>query len=453
MEEYSGMYEDNNDTGAGRVPPNNTEAERSALGAAMLDKEALFAVLENVSAEDFYDSRNKEIYEAISSLSRAGVNVDTITVCNELEKRGSLQMIGGRAYVAGVSSTDAVPVLSNAGEYAKIVAEKAKLRALIAAAGDIVELGYRKDIDAREAVEEAERSIFSIAQSRSSGRPVPIAEVLRQNLKEIEERTRRKDIVSGVPTGLIDIDNRTTGFQKSDMIIVAARPSMGKTAFALTVAKNAAQKGNKVLIFSLEMAKTQLTQRLIAMESAVDSDNLRKGRLEQPEWDRIMVAVDSLGSMSIDIDESSGITLLEMKNKCRRKKMETGLDLVIVDYLQMMDYGGRAESRQQEITALSRGLKQLAREMECPVVVLSQLSRAPEQRQDHRPVMSDLRESGSIEQDADVILMLYRDEFYYKEESEKPGICEVIIAKQRNGPTGTVEIRWQSKFNRFVNKG
>ncbi|MGI6203863.1 MAG: replicative DNA helicase [Anaerovoracaceae bacterium] len=453
MEDYNGIFAENYDSQGGRVPPNNVEAERSALGAAMLDKGALYEVLENSRAEDYYDARNKEIYEAIAELSQAGVNVDNVTVCNELEKRGSLQMVGGRTYVAGISSTDSVPVLSNAGEYAGIVAEKAKLRSLISAAGDIVELGYQKGVDAREALEEAERSIFSIAQRASASRPVALSEVLRQNVKDIEERARQKDVVTGVPTGLVDIDRLTTGFQKSDMIIIAARPSMGKTALALTIAKNAAQKGNKVLIFSLEMSKTQLSQRLISMEAAVDGDRIRKGNLEQQEWDRIMVAIDSLGSMPIMIDESVGVTLLEMKNKCRRMKMETGLDLVIVDYLGLMEYGGRVESRQQEVSMLSRGLKQLAREMECPVVVLSQLSRKPEERgSDHRPVMSDLRESGSIEQDADVILMLYRDEVYNKD-TEKPGICEIHVVKQRNGPTGTVEVRWQSKFGRFVNKG
>jgi len=435
-----------------RIPPHNEEAERSALGAAMLDKDALYDVAEHVRADDFYNNGNKEIYEAITSLNNSGRPVDIVTVCEELSKRGSLELAGGRAYVASLSSSEAVPAVSNAAEYAKIVAEKAELRKLIAAANNIMEEGYQDSIDAKQVLDSAERQIFSIVQNKGAQNLVPLEEVLIKNMEDIDKRAKMKGSLTGVPTGLIDLDNCTTGLQKSDMIILAARPSMGKTAFALCAARNAAAKGNVVLIFSLEMSKEQLSQRLISMEAAVDSDRIRKGTLDQAEWDRIIAAADTLGSAPIMIDDTPGVSILEMKNKCRRLKAEKGLDMIVVDYLQLMDFQGRADNRQQEITSLSRGLKQLAREMQCPVLVLSQLSRAPETRTDHRPIMSDLRESGAIEQDADVILMLYRDEVY-NPDTENPNVCEVNVAKQRNGPTKTVEVRWQNQFTRFVNKG
>ncbi len=434
-----------------RIPPHSEEAEKSVLGASMLDKDALYEASEYVKAEDFYNNNNKEIFEAITSLNAAGTPVDMLTVCEELGKRGSLEMVGGRGYVASLSSSEIVPSVSNAAEYAKIIAEKAELRRLITAASNIMDEGYKDSVDAKQVLDSAERQIFQITQNRGSQNMVPLEEVLMKNMEEIDKRAKMKGSLTGVPTGLIDLDNRTTGLQKSDLIILAARPSMGKTAFALCAARNAAAKGCQVLIFSLEMSRLQLSQRLISMESAVDSDRIRKGTLDQSEWDRIIAAADTLGSAPIMIDDTPGISILEIKNKCRRLKAEKGLDLIVLDYLQLMDFQGKADNRQQEITSLSRGLKQLAREMECPVLVLSQLSRMPETRNDHRPIMSDLRESGAIEQDADVILMLYRDEVY-NPDTENPGVCEVNVAKQRNGPTGTVEVRWQSKYTKFVNK-
>ncbi len=432
-----------------RIPPHNEEAERSVLGAAMLDKDALYDVSEKVKAGDFYNQNHKEIFEAISEISRRNAPVDVLTVCEELKKRNSLEMVGGRGYVATLSSS--VPSTSNAGEYAKIVAEKAELRNLILAAGDILDKGYGDSLEAQAVLDFAEKSIFEIAQGRQSKNMTPLKDILLENMDMISQRAKNKDQLTGVTTGLIDLDTKTNGLQKSDMVILAARPSMGKTAFALCVARNAAAKGHKVLIFSLEMSKHQLSQRLIAMEAAVDAQKLRTGNLEDGDWNKITATIDRLGEADITIDDTPGLSIMEIKNKCRRLKAEKGLDLIVLDYLQLMNYEGKSESRQQEVTALSRALKQLAREMDCPILVLSQLSRATETRTDHRPILSDLRESGAIEQDADVVLFLYRDEVY-NPETEKPGECEVHVAKQRNGPTGVVEVMWQSTYTKFVNK-
>jgi replicative DNA helicase len=434
-----------------RIPPHNEDAEKSVLGAAMLDKDALYDVMEEVRSQDFYNQNHREIFEAITELSRRNSPVDVLTVAEELKKRKSLEIAGGRGYIATLSA--GVPATANAREYAKIVSEKAALRNLIKTAGDIMEKGYEDKVAAEDIIDYAEKGIFEVAQNRQKKEMMPIREILMKNLDEIDERSKMEGSITGVISGLIDLDDKTAGFQKSDLIIIAARPSMGKTAFALSVAQQAAIKGKaKVLFFSLEMSKEQLGQRLLSMEAKVDSQKIRAGTLAREEWDRIAMALDTLGEGDINIDATPGLKLMEIKNKCRRLKAEKGLDMVILDYLQLMEHEGRAESRQQEITSLSRGLKQLAREIECPVLVLSQLSRAPEQRTEHRPILSDLRESGAIEQDADLVLFLYRDEVYFPEETEKPGICEVNIAKNRNGPTGTVEITWQSQYTRFANK-
>jgi len=432
-----------------RIPPHNEEAEISVLGAAMLDKDALYDVAEKVKAEDFYNQNHKEIFEAITELHKRNAAVDVLTVCEELKKRNSLEMVGGRAYVATLSS--GVPSTSNAGEYAKIVVEKSEMRKLISTARDILEKSYGAGIEAERVLDYAEQEIFNIAQGRQNKEVVYLKDILLDNMNAISERAKNKGALTGVSTGLIDLDSKTSGLQKSDLVILAARPSMGKTAFALCVARNAAAKGSKILIFSLEMSSDQLSQRLIAMEAGVDAQKLRNGDLDTSDWKKITTTIDKLGEADISIDDTPGLSLMEIKNKCRRLKAEKGLDLVILDYLQLMNYDGRAENRQQEISNLSRGLKQLAREMECPVLVLSQLSRATETRTDHRPILSDLRESGAIEQDADVVLFLYRDEVY-NSETETPGECEVHIAKQRNGPIGVVDVLWQSVYTKFVNK-
>ena len=434
-----------------KIPPHNEEAERSILGASMLSKDALLDIMDIVKPRDFYSEMHKEIFTVIRDLYSRSTPVDTLTVSEELKKRNSLEMVGGRAYIASLSS--GVPSTANAAQYAKIVAEKAVLRRLITTSSDIIEEAYKEAMDADVVLDYAERGIFEIAQAKQSKDVAALKDVLIRNIEIIDEASKLDGNVIGVPTGFRDLDKITSGLQRSDLVIVAARPAMGKTAFALNVAQQAAIKGKaSVLIFSMEMSKEQLGQRLLSMESRVEIQKLKTGDLNRKDWDDINIALDVLSEASIFIDDTPGISIMEIKNKCRRIKAEHGLDLVVLDYLQLMSVEGRVESRQQEISALSRNLKLIAREMDCPVIVLSQLSRAPEQRQDHRPQLSDLRESGSIEQDADIVLFLYRDDYYEKENSEKPGVCEVIIAKQRSGPTGTVELMWLEKYTRFADK-
>ena len=434
---------------AERVIPHSNDAERSVLGAAMLDERALIEVAEKVKPADFYNKSHQEIFAAMMELHRNNSPVDSLTVSEELAKRGVLEMTGGRGYVAGLASD--VPSIANASEYAEIVAQKALLRELIIASDDVMTKSYADDSDAQSMLDYAEQQIMEIAKGRQSRSFVALRDILLENMELISERSKTEGQITGVPTGLIDVDRTTSGLQKSDLVILAARPSMGKTAFALCVAKNAASKGNRVMIFSLEMSKEQLTQRLLAMESLIDATKLRTGDLNTEDWKALSKAADALDKAPIYIDDTPGMPLMEMKNKCRRLKEKEGLDLVIVDYLQLMEMGGRVESRQLEVAALSRQLKQMARELDCPVIALSQLSRASEQRKDNRPVLSDLRDSGAIEQDADVVFFLYRDEVY-NPETETPGECEVIIAKQRNGPIGTERVRWLAPYTKFVNK-
>ena len=435
----------------GRVPPHSAEAEKSVLGAAMLSKDALFDVMEVVKPADFYDENHKEIFQAMIDLNRKNAPVDALTVAEELKKRNSLEMVGGRAYIASLSSM--TPTTSNAMEYGRIVAEKASVRRLIETADDIVTKGYDGTMDANKMLDYAESGIFEISQARQKGQYSHIRDVLVENLAIIDRAEQMDGGLTGITTGFSKLDEMTSGMQKSDLIILAARPAMGKTAFALSLARNAAVKGKaSVMIFSLEMAKEQLTQRLLSMESKVDLQTLKTGRLERRDWDDLNVALDILSNSNIHIDDTAGISIMEMKSKCRRLKAEAGLDLVIIDYLQLMNPEGKADSRTQEISVISRNLKLLARELDCPVLVLSQLSRAPEQRTDHRPMLSDLRESGSIEQDADIVIFLYRDEYYNKEDTEKPGECEVIVAKHRSGPTGSVDVAWIERYTQFKDK-
>ncbi|MDO4393025.1 MAG: replicative DNA helicase [Bacillota bacterium] len=435
----------------GRIPPHSLEAEKSVLGASMLSEEALGDVAETVRPDDFYDKNHKEIFESILELNRKSLPVDVLTVSEELKKRGSLNMVGGRAYVASLSSS--TPTTSNALEYAKIVSEQAAVRKLIAAADDIMDKGYDGGMAASQMIDYAEREIFEISQSRQKGKYTHIQEALLANIDAIDKAAQMEDGLTGITTGFADLDAKTSGLQKSDLIILAARPAMGKTAFALSVARNAAVKGKaSVMIFSMEMAKEQLSQRLLSMESKVELQKLKKGNLDRRDWEDINVAMDILSETNIHIDDTAGVSIMEMKSKCRRLKAEKGLDLVVIDYLQLMNPEGKADSRTQEISVLSRNLKLLARELDCPVLVLSQLSRAPETRTDHRPMLSDLRESGSIEQDADIVIFLYRDEYYNKETTEKPGECEVIVAKHRSGPTGTIDVSWIERYTQFKDK-
>ena len=434
-----------------RIPPHNEEAERSVLGAAMLNKDVLFDILEEVKEDDFYNESHKEIFRAIWELYRKNSAVDMLTVCEELKGRRSLDMVGGRAYIATLTAE--VPATANGREYAKIVAEKAVMRQMIRTSEDITEKGYEGKMETREILDYAESGIFKISQMRQKNDYTKIQDVLLENLRIIDAAAQNKDKITGIPTGFHDLDEKTSGLQRSDLIIVAARPGMGKTAFALNIAQQSAVKhGTSVIIFSLEMSKEQLGQRLLAMQARVEMQKLKQGDLDRKDWDRVSLGVDELNGSKIVIDDTPGISLMEMRNKCRRLKAEQGLDLIVVDYLQLMTFEGRkTDNRQQEISALSRNMKLLAREMNCPVILLSQLSRAPELRQDKRPMLSDLRESGSIEQDADIVIFLYRDD-YYNENTEKPGVCEVNIAKHRSGPTDKIELTWVSRYTKFSDK-
>ena len=431
-----------------KIPPHNTDAEKSVLGASLLSKYALADSIDIIRPDDFYEAGHKEIFSVMVDLFRDSKSVDLVTVGDELHKRKVLDKVGGRAYLASLSTE--VPSTANAAEYAKIVAEKSSMRKLISTAEEIREKGFQEELEASEILDFAEKEIFEIAQKRQKSDYSPIKEVLLENVAMIDRAIATQGQVVGLPTGFKRLDEVTSGLHKSDLIIIAARPAMGKTAFALNIAQNAAIKsGASVLIFSLEMSKEQLGQRLLSMESRVEMQKLKTGNLNRNDWDRINMALDSMSKTNLHIDDTPGISILEMKNKCRRLKAEKGLDLIVIDYLQLMNAEGRSDSRQQEISTLSRYLKLLAREIDCPVIVLSQLSRAPEQRQDHRPILSDLRESGSIEQDADIVMFLYRDSYYDKENSDKQGICEVNIAKHRSGPTEKIELTWVERYTKF----
>lgn len=434
---------------ADRIPPHNKEAEQAVLGAAMLNNDALAGVTAVVRPDDFYDSANKEIYTVILELFAQDKAVDIITVTDELRKRGSLELAGGQSYVASLPSL--APTSANAAGYAEIVRDKASLRRLIVAADDIKDKSFDGGLEPNQIIDYAEQSIFEIAQKKQDRDYEPIKDVIIRDIQLIDDIIRAKGRMTGVPSGFKDLDDVTLGFQKSDLVIIAARPAMGKSSFALNIALNASKKaGARVMLFSLEMSKEQLGLRLLSMESGMSLMKLRSGEIEHNEWGDISLAQDSLSRRVINIDDTPGIGIMEIKNKCRRMKRETGLDLIIIDYLQLMEVEGRIESRQQEISKLSRQLKLLARELDCPAIVLSQLSRAPELRQDKRPILSDLRESGSIEQDADMVIFLYRDE-YYDPESDKAGICEINLAKHRNGETKKIELAWIKDKTQFGN--
>ncbi|HZK00393.1 MAG TPA: replicative DNA helicase [Tissierellaceae bacterium] len=434
----------------GRIPPHSIEAEQSVLGAMITDKEAINTAIEIIKPIDFYKEANGEIYEAILVLFNKNEPVDLITLSEELKQRATLDNVGGVTYLANLSS--GVATTANTKYYCKIVEEKSILRRLIKSSNEIMAKAYEDAEEVNAIIEKAEKDIFDITQGTNREGFSPISEVLLDSFAKIEEMAASDGGLTGLTTGFIDIDNKLSGLQKSDLVLLAARPSMGKTALGINIATNSALRAKaNVAIFSLEMSKQQLVQRMIAATAHVDLQKIISGRLEEDEWLQIINSMGPLSKSTIYIDDTAGISLMEMKAKCRRLKIEKGLDLIVIDYLQLMQMEGYSENRQQEISAISRGLKGLAKEMECPVVALSQLSRAPELRADHRPILSDLRESGAIEQDADVVIFLYRDE-YYNEDSEKKNIGEIIIAKHRNGPTGTVELVWKKEFTKFLNK-
>lgn len=431
-----------------RIPPHNLEAEQAVLGAILLENDAIVAAAEHIGPEDFYRAAHQRIFEAMLQLNDEAEPVDLITLSTRLKDQDLLEEVGGIGYLTELAN--AVPTAANVAHYAQIIEEKALLRRLIRTATQIASSGYAGAEDVRELISDAERRILEISGRRSEGF-VPIRDVLMDVFERVEFLYNHKGGVTGIPSGYPDLDKLTSGFQKSDLIIVAARPSVGKTAFALNVAQNVGVRAKEtVAIFSLEMSAAQLVQRMICAEANVDANRMRTGHLEGDDWEKLTMAIGSLSEAAIYIDDSPALTTADIRAKCRRLKQERGLGLIVIDYLQLIHGRGRtADNRQQEVSEISRSLKQIARELEVPVIALSQLSRSVEQRQDKRPMMSDLRESGSIEQDADIVAFLYRDD-YYNQESEKKNIIEVIIAKQRNGPVGTVELVFLKNFNKFV---
>ena len=419
-----------------RIPPHSVEAEQSVLGSILLDKEAMISVSETLVPEDFYKEAHKVIYESMLKLYNSQSEIDLITLTDELRDQGYLDDIGGIAYITSLSTV--VPTTSNIKYYVNIVKEKSISRQLISAANDIINLGYDGSAKVEYVLENAEKKIFDISQERATNDFQPINQVISEALSMLEKLYEEKNDVTGLTTGFRDLNKKINGLQRSDLLLIAARPAMGKTAFALNLVQNAALKGDaSVAVFSLEMSKEQLVQRMIASQSTVELKKIKTGTLADNDWPRITDGMAILSGAKIHIDDTPGIKISELRSKCRKLKIEKGLDLVLIDYLQLMEGEGQNESRQQEIAKISRSLKILAKELDCPVVALSQLSRAPEQRADHRPMLSDLRESGSIEQDADIVMFLYRDE-YYNPDTEKKNIGEVIVAKNRHGETGTV---------------
>ena len=430
-----------------RIPPHSTEAEKAVLGAVMLNSEALFDVMDVVKPEDFYNKSHQEIFDCIRDMYSSGKAIDIVTVTEEMKNRGTLTAVGGSAYISELTSD--IPSTSNAAEYAKIVAEKAAIRRLIQASNEILEDCYAGNEASDDIMDNAEKRIFKIAENGQKKDYIPVKEIIYDNVELISERCKQDGRLSGLTSGFRDLDDKLGGFQNGNLIIVAARPGMGKTAFALNVALNAAEKGGaNVLFFDLEMPAQELGERLLAMKSNVDMERIKKGTVQQDEWKEIILASEEIGKCNINIDNSTGPNMHQIRNKCRRMKAKQGLDLIVVDYLQLM-----IESKDNvvnEIGQLSRAFKLLAIEMNCPVILLSQLSRDNEKRKgSHKPMLSDLRGSGSIEQDADIVLFLYREN-YYDEESSKPGLCEIEIAKHRNGAPGTINLTWVARYTKFA---
>ena len=433
-----------------RIPPHSVEAEQSVLGSILLDKDAMISVSETLIPEDFYKEAHRVIYECMLKLYNNQSEIDLITLADELRDQGYLDDIGGIAYITSLSTI--VPTTSNIKYYINIVKEKSISRQLISAANDIINLGYDSSTKVEDVLENAEKKIFDISQERTTNDFQPINQVLTETLSMLEKLYEEKSDVTGLTTGFRDLNKKINGLQRSDLLLIAARPAMGKTAFALNLVQNAALKGDaSVAVFSLEMSKEQLVQRMVAAQSSVELKKIKTGTLAANDWPRITDGMAVLSGAKIHIDDTPGIKISELRSKCRKLKIEKGLDLVLIDYLQLMEGEGHNESRQQEIAKISRSLKILAKELDCPVVALSQLSRAPEQRADHRPMLSDLRESGSIEQDADIVMFLYRDE-YYNPDTERKNIGEVIVAKNRHGETGTVELVWFGEIQKFADK-
>ena len=434
-----------------KILPHSDEAEQSVIGSMLMSREAIMTAQEIITPDDFYQKQYGVIFQAMQELFNEGKAVDFVTLQNRLREKDVPPEISDMEYVRDL--LNAVPTSANIKHYADIVAEKAVLRRLIHAAEEMETSCYQDNTPVDQLIEESEKKMFALFQQKNTSDYEPIHKIVIDALNTIEKASRTHGNVTGLATGFTDLDYKTSGFQPSDLILVAARPSMGKTAFVLNIAEYMAFRQNRtVAVFSLEMSRQQLVNRLLAMESHVNSQDIRNGNLRDEDWKRLIESASIIGSSNLIIDDTPGITIRELRSKCRKYKLEHGLDIVMIDYLQLMSGSGsrNSDSRQQEISEISRSLKALARELNVPVVALSQLSRAVESRTDHRPVLSDLRESGAIEQDADVVMFLYRDDYYHKD-SEDKGICEVNIAKQRNGPIGSINLAWLADYTKFVN--
>lgn len=432
-----------------RIPPYSLEAEQTVIGSMLMSREAVYTATEYVSEDDFYTPEQRTAFAAIYTLFRENRPIDLITVQDQLNKMGKLEEVGGIEYLTNISLN--VPTSAHVKEYARIVQEKSVLRRLIRSANDIAADSFEGKEKLEEILNKAEERIFNIIQNRRTSDLVLIKNLISPALDSIARAYGQHGAVTGLPSGFIDLDHMTAGFQPSDLILVAARPSMGKSSFVLNITQYAAVKEKKsVAFFSLEMSKEQLTSRMISAEAMIDAQKIRNGNLETTDFERLLNGASVLGEAKIFIDDTPGISVADLRAKCRKLKLTHGLDLIIIDYLQLMTGSARSESRQQEISEISRSLKAIAREMQAPVIALSQLSRAVESRSDHRPMLSDLRESGAIEQDADVVMFLFREE-YYNATPENKGQAEVIIAKQRNGPTGSAKLLWLGEYTRFMN--
>ncbi len=434
----------------GKIPPHDIEAEQAVIGSMLTDKDAIMSAVETLKPEDFYREDNKIIYEAILNLYNRAEPVDIITLKTELQTMKQLESVGGLEYIAQLP--DKVPTTANVEQYIKIVEEKSALRALIKTANDLISLGYDQTQDVEDILDTAERKIFDVIQNRNQKGYSSIKDILVDSFTQLEQLYNQKQHITGVPTGFADLDFITAGLHKSDLVILAARPAMGKSAFALNLATNAAVRYNTpVAIFSLEMSKEQMTNRILCSEAMVDSNKVRTGKIEDDDWQKLAEASGNLSQAQIFIDDTPGISVMEIRAKCRKLKLEKNIGMVVIDYIQLVQGSNKRNgSREQEISEISRSLKILAKEINVPVIALSQLSRSVEQRPDHRPMLSDLRESGAIEQDADIVMFLYRDD-YYNQESEKKNIAEVILAKHRAGSTGTVELLWLGSYTKFAN--
>lgn len=432
-----------------RVLPHSIEAEQSVIGSMIMDAQAIVVASEIISQEDFYNKQYGVLFETMVELNDEGKPIDIVTLQNRLKEKDVPPEVSSLEFVRDLIT--AVPTSANIKYYANIVAEKSTLRRLIRLNEEIANTCYMGKESLDVILEETEKKIFNLIQKRNTGDFVPIRQVVINAMDAIERASKNKGHVTGISTGFEDLDYKTAGFQPSDLILIAARPSMGKTAFVLNIAQSIAFKQNKTAaVFSLEMSKEQLVNRMFAMESKVSANNIRTGQLTESEWEKLIESAGIIGESNLIIDDTPGISIGELRSKCRKYKLEYDLEIVIIDYLQLMTGSGRIESRQQEISDISRALKSLARELRVPVVALSQLSRAVEQRPDHRPMLSDLRESGAIEQDADVVMFIYRDDYYHRDQ-EVTNIAEIIIAKQRNGAIGTVNLAWLPDYTQFAN--